>query len=90
MIYIMSASLIASTVAICVLIELLRDVRKLEKEICESHITLSKVTRELDDKLTGQIAFVDETAKKSVQTVTTYAQRIEDLNNKIALIGMKR
>lgn len=90
MLYLLSLVLIVTTVTCCVLKQTLDRLKQLEKEIKESHFAQTKVTTDLEKLFTEQIEAVADLARKAQLSTSSYTSRVEELNNKIAGLVMKK
>lgn len=90
MLYLLSLVLIVTTVACCVLKQTLDRLKQLEREIKESHLSQTKVTTDLEKLFTEQIEVIAELARKAQLSTSSYTSRVEELNNKIAGLVMKK
>lgn len=90
MIYLLSVTLVSISVFGCLLANVYLRLLRTEKFVKEIHETVLKEFHILKKEVTSQIAFVDDAAKKANLSISSYTNRVEELNNKIAALALKR
>lgn len=90
MLYLLSLVLVVTTFTVCILKQTLDKMFRIERELKESHGTLTKLTSELERVFTEQLSSVADIARKAQLSTSSYTSRVEELNNKIAGLSLKK
>lgn len=90
MLYLLSVTLVVTTINVCILKNVLDRMLRIERELKESHVSQARVSAELEKLFTEQIEAVHDLANRAQASTVTYTSRVEELNNKIAGLSLKR
>lgn len=90
MLYLLSVTLVVCTIVCCALCNVYLRLLNVERDAKEIARLSNDRIREVERSLTSQIEFVNDTAKKAQLTTSSYTSRVEELNNKIAGLTLKK
>lgn len=90
MLYLLSLVLVVTTFTVCILKQALDKMLRIERELKESHGTLTNLTAELEKVFTEQLSTVADIARKAQLSTSSYTSRVEELNNKVAGLSIKK